>query len=194
MKFPRVMGAGIAVAAASLALAGCAAGEPAADSSSSSASSAEAAIPAPETNDQMKAEGADGLSATTFYYYEAMSYALQTGKTDDMLAATEDCAECEKAAGAIAHVYDDEGTIEGGQPKPQDVVAVGETDQNGELSAVVPYMEDAKKVLDKDGKVVEETEWDAEGTTYTVTGTYDDGAWKITSLKHTPDASAPEEE
>lgn len=193
MKFPHVLGAGIAVAAASLALAGCAAGEPAADSSSA-ASSTEAAIPAPETNEQMKAEGADGLSATTYYYYEAMSYALQTAKTDDMLAVTQDCAECEKAAGAIAHVYDDEGTIEGGQPKPQDVVAVGKADQDGQLSAVVPYMEDAKKVLDKDGEVVEETEWDAEGTTYTVTGTYDDGAWKITSLKHTPDASAPEEE
>ena len=193
MKFPHVLRAGIAVAAFSLALAGCAADEPAADSSSA-ASSTEAAIPAPETNDQMKAEGADGLSATTYYYYEAMSYALQTGKTDDMLAVTQDCTECEKAAGAIAHVYDDEGTIEGGQPKPQDVVAVGTVDQDGQLSAVVPYMEDAKKVLDKDGEVVEETEWDADGTTYTVTGTYDDGAWKITSLKHTPDASAPDDE
>lgn len=192
MKFPHVLGAGIAVAAASLALAGCAAGEPAADSPSSSSSAA--AIPAPQTNEQMKAEGAAGLSATTYYYYEAMTYALQTGKTEAMLSVTQDCAACQKAAESIAQVYDDEGRIEGGQPKPQNVAAVGEVDKNGELSAVVPYMQDAKQVLDKDGKVVDETEWDADGTTYTVTGRYSDGGWKIISLKHTPHATAPDEE
>lgn len=188
MKFPRALGAGIAVAAAALALAGCAADEPAADASSSSAT----AVQAPPTNAQMKAEGADGLSATTYYYYEAVSYAQQTGKTEQMLAVTDDCTQCTETAEAIAKVYADGGSIEGGQPKPQDVAAVGAVDGQGELSAVVPFMQDAQKTLDADGKVVDETEWDADGTTYTVTGRYADGQWKITSLKETPDAKAPD--
>lgn len=192
MKFPRVLGAGIAVAAASLALAGCAADEPAADSSP--ASSETATVPAPETNPQMKAEGAAGLSATTYYYYEAMTYAQQTGKTEQMLAVTEDCTACTKTAAAIAKVYADGGKIEGGQPKPQNVAAIGEVDKKGQLSAVVPFMQDAQKTLDADGKVVDETEWDADGTTYTVTGRYADGDWKITSLKETPNAKAPDAE
>lgn len=192
MKFTRTLGAGIAIAAASLALAGCASDEPSAAPSASS-SHAET-VQAPETNAQMEDEGAPGLSATTYYYFEAMTYAQQTGKTEGMLAVTEDCAQCTKAADAIAKVYADGGKIEGGQPKPQDVAAVGTVDKKGELSAVVPFMQDAEKTLDQDGKVVDETEWDSDGTTYTVTGRYADGAWKLTSLKETPNAKAPETE
>ncbi|WP_417233371.1 DUF6318 family protein [Arthrobacter sp.] len=191
MKSTRTLGACVAIAAAALALAGCGAGEPAA---TPSASSDAATVPAPETNAQMKAEGAPGLSATTYYYFEAMTYAQQTGQTDDMLAVTDDCAQCTKTAQAIAKVYADGGKIEGGQPKPQDVAAVGEVNKQGELSAVVPFMQDAEKILDKDGKVVDETEWDNDGTTYTVSGRYAEGSWKITALKETPAAQVPEGE
>lgn len=189
MKFPRALGAGIAITAAALALAGCATEGP---SAAPSTTSDTLMLPAPQTNAQMDSEGAEGLSATTFYYYEAMTYAQQTGKTEAMLSVTDECAACTKAADAIAKVYADGGSIEGGQPKPQNVAAVGTVNGQGELSAVVPFMQDAQKTLDANGKVVDETEWDADGTTYTVTGRYADGQWKITSLKETPDAKVPD--
>ncbi|MFB0835903.1 DUF6318 family protein [Arthrobacter halodurans] len=187
MKTTPALGAVAAIAA--LALAGCGAAEPAAESPAASAS-AEARVP--ETNEQMKDESARGMAATTYYYFDAVNYALKTGETDLMLSVAADCAECEAAAADISAVYADGGRIEGGQPKAQNVLPLGEVDAQGGLTAVVPLMSDAKTVFAQDGTVVEETAWDSEGTIFTAQGVFEDGAWKIVSLEETPDAELPE--
>jgi hypothetical protein len=188
MQTTRALGA--AALLATLALTGCAGAAEEATATSAAPAAAEVRTPAP--NDQMKDESAKGLSATTYYYFDAMNYALQTGKTDLMLSVAADCAECADAAEEIAAVYADGGRVEGGQPKAQNVIPLGEVDAKGALSAVVPFREDAKTVFDAAGGVVEETSLDPAGTIYTVGGEYVDGAWAITSLKATPDAEIPE--
>jgi hypothetical protein len=190
MKSLSVVGIPAVLAAAALALSGCGANAPAAPSAASTAAGSEAT--APEAIPGMDEKSAGGLSATTYYYFEAMTYALQTGKTEPMLAVTADCETCTEAADAIAKVYADGGHIEGGQPKPQNVKALGKIDARGKLSAVVPFMQDAQSTYDAAGKVAEQTEWDNDGTIYTITGAFADGAWKITGLKETPAATIPE--
>ncbi|MEE1619847.1 DUF6318 family protein [Zafaria sp. Z1313] len=185
MKKTHALGA-VAVLTA-LALTGCGAGEPAAEAPTAKQ------VREPAVNELMKDETAKGLSATSYYYFDAVNYALQTGDTGLMLSVAADCAECAEEASAIEAVYADGGRIEGGQPKAQNVMALGEPDADGALSAVVPYMEDAKTVYAADGSVIEETTWDADGTVYTVQGRYADGAWSLVSLAETPDAELPEE-
>jgi hypothetical protein len=147
----------------------------------------------PEKNDRMAEDTAQGLASFTYYYFDAKNYAIQTGDAALMREVAADCDSCMAEADAIEAVYADGGWIVGGQPKAQNVVALDEAkDDKGNLSAVVPYMEDGSTILDKNGKTVETKKWDSDGTTLTVAANYADGAWSMVSVEETPDAGLPE--
>jgi hypothetical protein len=135
----------------------------------------------------------EGLASFTYYYFDAKNYAVQTGDADLMREVAADCTSCMEEADALEAVYADGGWIAGGQPKALNVVALDKAkDDEGNLSAVVPFMEDARTTLDKDGETVETKKWDSDGTTLTVTANYADGAWSMVSVEETPDAEIPE--
>ncbi len=195
----KLMMSGAVVTVAAVALVGCgseAGQDKAAVSNKPVAASTEAPaqnVRTPEKNDRMAEDTAQGLASFTYYYFEAKNYAIQTGDADLMREVAADCTGCMTEADAIEAVYADGGWIAGGQPKALNVVALDEAkDDEGNLSAVVPYMEDARTTLDKDGKTVEAKEWDSDGTTLTVTANYADGAWAMVSVDETPNAGLPE--
>jgi hypothetical protein len=195
----KLMMSGAVVTMAAVALVGCgseAGSDAAAASNKPIAATTEAPaqnVRTPEKNDRMAEDTAQGLAAFTYYYFDAKNYAIQTGDADLMREIAADCDSCMAEADALEAVYADGGWIAGGQPKALNVVALEVAkDGEGNLSAVVPYMEDARTILDKDGKTVETMEWDSDGTTLTVTASYADGAWSMVSVDETPEAGLPE--
>ncbi|MET1156198.1 DUF6318 family protein [Arthrobacter sp.] len=195
----KLLMSGAAMTVAAVALVGCgseAGSDKAAVSNKPVAATTEAPaqnVRTPEKNDRMAEDTAQGLASFTYYYFDAKNYAIQTGDADLMREVSADCASCMAEADAIEAVYADGGWIAGGQPKALNVVALEEAKGGeGNLSAVVPYMEDARTTLDKDGKTVETKEWDSDGTTLTVTANYADGGWAMVSVDETPDAGLPE--
>lgn len=195
----KLMMSGAVLTAAAVALVGCgseaAAEKPEASNKPVSATTDAPAqnVRTPEKNDRMAEDTAQGLAAFTYYYFDAKNYAIQTGDADLMREVAADCASCLAEADDIEAVYADGGWIVGGQPKALNVVALDEAkDDKGNLSAVVPYMEDGSTTLDKDGKTVDTKKWDSDGTTLTVTANYADGAWSMVSVKETPDAGIPQ--
>lgn len=195
----KLMMSGAVMAVAGVALVGCgseAGSDKAADSNKPVPATTEAPaqnVRTPEKNDRMAEDTAEGLASFTYYYFDVKNYAIQTGEADLMREVAADCKSCLAEADSIEAVYADGGWIAGGQPKALNVVALAEAkDKEGNLSAVVPFMEDGSTILDKDGEVVETKEWDSDGTTLTVTGNYADGAWSMVSVEETPDAEIPE--
>jgi hypothetical protein len=146
----------------------------------------------PETNKRMYQNSVEGLASFTYYYFDAKNYALQTGDAKLMRGIAAGCAACLADADSIEAVYDGGGWIVGGQPKALNVVAAGKQDKKGNLSALVPFMEDASTVMGKGGKVVKTKEWNPDGTVLTVKAQYRDGAWHMLSVKETPDAEVPQ--
>jgi Family of unknown function (DUF6318) len=146
----------------------------------------------PEANQRMSQDSPEGMAAFTYYYFDAKNYALQTGDARLLRGVAEDCPACLAEADGIEAVYDGGGWIVGGQPKPMNVAAAGKQDKSGNLSAVVPFMEDGSTTMDKDGKVADSTKWDPDGTVLTVKAKYAEGAWHMLSVKETPDAQLPQ--
>jgi hypothetical protein len=146
----------------------------------------------PETNKRMYQDSAEGLASFTYYYFDAKNYALQTGDAQLLRGIAADCAACLAEADDIEAIYDGGGWIVGGQPKALNVVAAGKQDKKGNLSALIPFMEDGSTTMGKGGKVVDSKEWNPDGTVLTVKAQYTEGSWHMLSVKETPDAELPQ--
>ncbi|MHA7282086.1 DUF6318 family protein [Arthrobacter sp. TMS2-4] len=198
MTFPRLA----ATALTLLALTACggtsstAPATPADASPSPASSSGPAAnIPKPATNELVGDPGADGARAFLYYYFDMKAYVLQTGD-DAALLEHVDGAEAEQAEAERLHsVYEDGGWVLGGQPKAENVyLTTPEEDvvEGADVTALIPVNPDAYTEFAEDGSIVTQRPFSPEGTVYTATVRFTDGAWKVLSLEETPDAELPE--
>lgn len=197
------LAAGTAIAA--LALTGCGAAQSeagtAADSSSASAQDARPVGassdgPAQNVREPMQTEvlgeqSAGGLKAFGYYWFDLHNFALQTGDTSRMIAASaQNCEYCAAKAEDVSAVYQEGGWIAGGQPVVMNVypeVTEGEAD----ATAVLEFSTRPTTVFNSDGEEVS-AEDGVEPTLLTIEATYTDGAWTMVSVTETPDAEVPE--
>lgn len=192
----------VAAAITLLALTGCAgtaeqAPAASADTRPSPASSSAAAvnIERPATNDLVGESTADGARAFLYYYFDLKAYVLQTGDAAAMLEHLDGASSEQAEAERLQGVYDDGGWVLGGQPKVENVLLTTpeeEVVEGAEVTALIPVNPDAYTEFAEDGSVAEQHPFSPEGTIYTATVRFADGAWKVTSLEETPDADLPE--
>jgi hypothetical protein len=145
----------------------------------------------PESNDLVTENSHEGARAFLFHYFDLTAYALQTGDTDVLLAHLDGAAAEAERAGRIAKVYEDGGWILGGQPKVKNVL-ITSPEGDGAVSALLPVNPGEYTAFGAEGEVLEHRPFSPDGTIYTASVKYVDGAWKITSLEETPEAELPE--
>ncbi|MBJ2119560.1 hypothetical protein I6N91_01035 [Arthrobacter sp. MSA 4-2] len=146
----------------------------------------------PESNDLVTENSHEGARAFLFHYFDLTAYALQTGDTDVLLAHLDGAAAEAERVGRIAKVYEDGGWILGGQPKVKNVLITSPEGAGGAVSALLPVNPGEYTAFGAEGQVLEHRPFSPEGTIYTASATYADGAWKLTSLEETPGAELPE--
>ncbi|WP_434991961.1 DUF6318 family protein [Arthrobacter sp. Ld5] len=199
MTFPRLAATAALTLLALTACGGTSSTAPAtpADASPSPASSAGPAanIPVPATNELVGEPDADGARAFLYYYFDVKAYVLQTGD-DAALLEHVDGAEGEQAeAERLRSVYADGGWVLGGQPKVENVyLTTPEEDvsEGTDVTALIPVNPDAYTEFAEDGTILTQRPFSPEGTVYTATVRFTDGAWKVLALEETPDAELPE--
>lgn len=189
-------------ALALLALTACAApsstapGTPADASPSPASSSAAAAnIKEPATNELVGKATADGARAFLYYYFDVKSYVLQTGDDAALLDHVDGAAGEQAEAERLRTVYADGGWVLGGQPKVENVyLTTPEEDvvEGADVDALIPVNPDAYTEFAQDGSIATQRPFSPEGTVYSATVRFADGAWKVVSLEETPDAELPE--
>jgi hypothetical protein len=119
-------------------LAGCGASDPSAAANDSLRPAAPppsiAPVPAPVLPAAATARGATGARATAQYWFEALSYAQQSGESKPVLeVSTRDCHGCTQQLQAIRDAYASGGSVSGG------IYTVREmTDE--EFSAAIPLL------------------------------------------------------
>ncbi|WDF34146.1 DUF6318 family protein [Arthrobacter agilis] len=185
-----------------LALTGCAGtseqapATPADTTPSPASSSAPAAnIERPVTNDLVDDASPEGARAFLYHYFELKAYVLQTGDAAALVELTDGAAAEEAEAARLQAVYDDGGWVLGGQPKVKNVLLTTPEDEIAEgvdVTAAIPVNPDAYTEFSADGAITEQRPFSPDGTVYSATVRYADGAWKLTSLEETPDAELPE--
>ncbi|TDK26725.1 hypothetical protein E2F48_05970 [Arthrobacter crusticola] len=168
-----------------------AAPEPAAPSPASSTAPA-SNIRQPESNDLVTENSHEGARAFLFHYFDLTAYALQTGDTEVLLGHLDGAAAEAERAGRISAVYEEGGWILGGQPKVKNVLITSPEGAGGAVSALIPVNPGEYSAFGADGNVREHRPFSPDGTIYTASVKYADGAWKITSLEETPGAELPE--
>jgi ABC-type transport system substrate-binding protein len=171
--------------------------QPAAVPESAAPSPASSSAPAsnirqPESNDLVTENSHEGARAFLFHYFDLTAYALQTGDTKVLLGHLDRAAAEAERAGRIATVYEEGGWILGGQPKVKNVLITSPEGAGGAVSALIPVNPGEYTAFGADGKVLEHRPFSPDGTIYTASVKYADGAWKITSLEETPGAELPE--
>jgi hypothetical protein len=172
--------------------------QPAAAPESAAPSPASSSAPAsnvrqPESNDLVTENSHEGARAFLFHYFDLTAYALQTGDTEVLLGHLDGAAAAEaERAGRIAKVYEGGGWILGGQPKVKNVLITSPEGAGGAVSALIPVNPGEYTAFGADGKVLEHRPFSPDGTIYTASVKYADGAWKLTSLEETPAAELPE--
>lgn len=163
--------------------------------SPASSSAAAVNIQKPATNDLVGEATVEGARAFLFYYFDLKAYVLQTGDAPAMLDVLDGAAAEEAEAERLKAVYDDGGWVLGGQPKVENVFVTTPEEEVGEgvdVTASIPVNPDAYTEFAEDGSVVEQRPFSPEGTIYSATIRYTDGAWTVVSLEETPDAELPE--
>ena len=187
-----------AALATSVVLSACGApSQPAAAPESAAPSPASSSAPAsnirqPESNDLVTENSHDGARAFLFHYFDLTAYALQTGDTEVLLAHLDGAAAEAERVGRIAEVYGDGGWILGGQPKVKNVLITSPEGAGGAVSALLPVNPGEYTAFGAEGEVLEHRPFSPDGTIYTASVKYADGAWKLTSLEETPGAELPE--
>ncbi|MFJ6003269.1 DUF6318 family protein [Arthrobacter sp. NPDC092385] len=199
MTFPRLAATAALTLLALTACAGTTETTPAtpADTTPSPASSSAAAanIERPASNDLVGEATPGGARAFLYYYFDQKAYVLQTGDAAAMLELIDGAAGEQAEAQRLQDVYDAGGWVLGGQPKAENVYLVTPEEQVAEgtdVSALVPVNPDAYTEFAEDGSVTEQRPFTPEGTIYSATVRFADGAWKVTSFEETPDAELPE--
>lgn len=171
--------------------------QPAAAPESAAPSPASSSAPAsnirqPESNDLVTENSHEGARAFLFHYFDLTAYALQTGDTEVLLAHLDGAAAEAERVDRIAEVYGDGGWILGGQPKVKNVLITSPEGAGGAVSALLPVNPGEYTAFGAEGEVLEHRPFSPDGTIYTASVKYADGAWKLTSLEETPGAELPE--
>ncbi|MBG6224240.1 hypothetical protein IWX63_000795 [Arthrobacter sp. CAN_A2] len=199
MTFPRRAATAALTLLALTACAGTSGTAPAtpAEASPSPASSSAAAvdIQEPATNDLMGEATADGARAFLYYYFDVKAYVLQTGDDAALLELVDGAAGEQAEAERLQSLYEDGGWVLGGQPKVENVyLTTPEEDvvEGSDVVALIPVNPDAYTEFGDDGSIVTQRPFSPEGTIYSATVRFMDGAWKVVSLEETPDAELPE--
>ncbi|RJU01782.1 hypothetical protein D6T65_09715 [Arthrobacter frigidicola] len=146
----------------------------------------------PESNDLVTENSHEGARAFLFHYFDLTAYALQTGDTEVLLAHLDGAAAEAERVGRIAEVYGDGGWILGGQPKVKNVLITSPEGAGGAVSALLPVNPGEFTAFGAEGQVLEHRPFSPDGTIYTASVKYADGAWKLTSLEETPGVELPE--
>ncbi len=163
--------------------------------SPASSSSAAVNIQVPPTNDLVGEATPEGAKAFLYYFFDLKAYLLQTGDAPAVLEVLDGAASEQAEAERLQGVYDDGGWVLGGQPKVENVYltsAEDEVAEEADVTALIPVNPDAYTEFSEDGAVAEQRPFSPEGTIYSATIRYTDGAWKVVSLEETPDAELPE--
>ncbi|MHA7180822.1 DUF6318 family protein [Arthrobacter sp. MDB2-24] len=169
-----------------------AAPSPAAPSPASS-SSAAVNIQRPPSNELVGEVSPEGARAFLYYYFDLKAYVLQTGDAPAMLELLDGAAGEQAEAERLSAVYDGGGWVLGGQPKVENVYLTTEEVAEGtDVTALIPVNPDAYTEFSEDGSISEQRPFSPEGTIYSATIRYADGAWKLIALEETPDAELPE--
>ncbi|MDN4612452.1 DUF6318 family protein [Arthrobacter burdickii] len=171
-----------------------AAPSPAAPSPASS-SSAAVNIQQPPSNDLVGDVSPEGARAFLYYYFDLKAYVLQTGDAPAMLEVLDGAAGEQAEAERLQAVYDGGGWVLGGQPKVENVYLTTPEEEVAEgvdVTALIPVNPDAYTEFSEDGSITEQRPFSPNGTIYSATIRYADGAWKVTALEETPDAELPE--
>ena len=163
--------------------------------SPASSSSAAVNIGRPATNDLVGELSPEGARAFLYYYFDLQAYVLQTGDAAAGGELIEGAAREQAEAGRLQAVYDDGGWVLGGQPKVENVLLTSAEEdiaEGADVTALIPVNPDAYTEFTEDGSIAEQRPFLPEGTIYTATIRYADGAWKLIALDETPDAELPE--
>lgn len=163
--------------------------------SPASSTAAAANISRPASNDLVAEATPAGAKAFLYYYFDLKSYVLQTGDSAAVTEVLDGAVSEQEDAERLQGVYDDGGWVLGGQPKVENVLlttAEEDVTEGADVTALIPVNPDAYTEFAEDGSVAEQRPYSSEGTIYTATVRYADGAWALVSLEETPDAELPE--
>jgi hypothetical protein len=168
-----------------------------ADTRPSPASSAVAAsnIERPATNDLVGELSPEGAKAFLYYYFDLKGYVLQTGDAAAVLELLDGAGSEQAESERLQGVYDDGGWVLGGQPKVENVLLTSMEEgivEGADVTALIPVNPDAYTQFSEDGSIAEQRPFSPDGTVYTATLRYADGAWRLVALEETPDAELPE--
>lgn len=149
----------------------------------------------PLKNAMLDKDGKAGLSAFAYYWFDVENYVLQTGDAQALQAISEpSCTYCSKQATETAAVYRNGGWILGGQPKVLNVYTDGAPNAAGNVKGLLVFRADPSNTYARGGVEKASTDFDSKGTVLTMEAKFTEGAWKMVSVKNTPDAKLPKPE